>query len=97
MSKKFAPCYLELPIRGKSSLFGDQKTVVNSLTLPHGELHKKHITLSHHRVREAIAFKMIVSLLLDEGYDLADILSWHWGYQAVWKSLRTLLFLKGNT
>ena len=40
--------YLSVPIREKSYMFGDNKTVVNSSSKPHGKLHKRHNTLSLH-------------------------------------------------
>jgi hypothetical protein len=52
------------------------------------------MALSFHRVREAIAAKIIgfyhVNGVQNPAAD--HILSKHWGYQQVWKSLRPLLF-----
>ena len=48
--------YLRVPIRGKCYMFGDNESVVNSASMPHAKLHKRHIYLSFHRVREAIIF-----------------------------------------
>jgi hypothetical protein len=42
--------YLGIPIRDVSYMFGDNKTIVDSLTQPHARLHKQHNTLSFHRV-----------------------------------------------
>ena len=89
--------YLGVPLRERVWMFGDNKTVVDSATTPHGKLHKRHIMLSYHRVREAIASGMIVFTFLDGKLNPADILSKHWGYQSVWKMLKTLLFLEGDT
>jgi hypothetical protein len=46
-------------IRSKRYVFGDNKTVVESSIRPHDKLHKRHMTLSFHRVREAIAAKTV--------------------------------------
>ena len=89
--------YLGVPIRDKSYLFGDNMTVVNSSTQPHGKLHKRHTMLSFHRVREAIASKMISFTHLPGEFNPADILSKHWGYTQVWPSLQALLFYFGDT
>ena len=89
--------YLGVPMRDRVYLFGDNKTVVDSSTMPHGKLHKRHIMLSYHRVREAIASGMIVFTFLDGKFNPADILSKHWGYQSVWKSLKALFFHQGDT
>ena len=49
--------YLGVPIIGPSILFGDNKSVVNTTSHPHGKfkLHKRHLMLSYHYVREALA------------------------------------------
>jgi hypothetical protein len=48
-------CYLGVPIREYSYVFGDNKTVVDGATIPHAKLHKCHNAMSFHRVREAMA------------------------------------------
>jgi hypothetical protein len=78
-------------------MFGDNKTVVDSSTSPAAKLHKRHTALSFHRVREAIAAKMIAFYHVDGSLNPADILSKHWGYSQIWRQLRTLLFHKGDT
>ena len=40
-------------------MFGDNESVVNSSSKPHAKLHKRHNALSFHRVREAIAAKLV--------------------------------------
>ena len=42
--------YLGVPLREVSYLFGDNKAVVDSLTIPHSKIHKQHMALSFHRV-----------------------------------------------
>ena len=51
--------YLGAPIGAKSFLFGDNRSVVTSATLPHSTLTKRHNILAFHRVREAIASKLM--------------------------------------
>jgi hypothetical protein len=51
--------YLGIPIRDKSFMFGDNKSIVGSATVPHSKLAKRHNALSFHRVREAIASGII--------------------------------------
>ena len=89
--------YLGVPIREHSYMFGDNESVVNSATRPHAKLHKRHTALSFHRVREAIAAKLVVFYHLPGESNPADILSKHWGYQQVAKLLRPLMFWKGDT
>ena len=51
--------YLGVPIKTKSYLLGDNRSVVTSSPLPHSTLGKTHNILAYHRVREAIASKII--------------------------------------
>lgn len=89
--------YLGVPIHSKSYVFGDNKSVVNSSSIPHSKLHKRHTALSFHRVREAVAAKIIGFYFIEGENNPADILSKHWGYQQVWKLLCPLLCWKGET
>ena len=51
--------YMGVPLRDSSYMFGDNKTVIDSGSLPHAKLHKRHTMLSYHHVREAIASGMV--------------------------------------
>ena len=89
--------YLGVPIRDKSYMFGDNKSVVDSSMQINAKLHKRHTILSFHRVRECIAAKMVGFYFIPGESNPADILSKHWGYSQVWTRLKTLLFWKGDT
>jgi len=89
--------YLGVPVRKKAYMFGDNKSVVDSSTVPHAKLHKRHNALSFHRVREAIAGAIIGFYHMDGTENPADILSKHWAYRQIWKLLQPLLFWKGDT
>ena len=89
--------YLGVPLRGKSYMFGDNKSVVDSSVRVHSKLHKRHTALSYHRVREAIASKIIMFHHIPGADDPADILSKHWAYSDIWKQLRPLLMWQGDT
>ena len=52
--------YLGVPIKSKAYMFGDNKSVVTSSTVPHSLPSKRQNILSYHRVREAIAEKRVV-------------------------------------
>ena len=89
--------YMGVPIRDKCYMFGDNESVVNSASTPHAKLHKRHVYLSFHRVREAIAAGILTYRYLPGKDNPADILSKHWGYQQVWGLLQPLLFWQGDT
>ena len=88
--------YLGIPICEKSYMFGDNTTVINSLSKPHSKLHKCHNPLSFHHAHEAITSKYVSFTFLGK-YNPADILSKHWGYQQVWTMLKPILFFHGDT
>lgn len=89
--------YLGVPIRSKSYMFGDNKSVVDSSMTVHAKLHKRHTMLSFHRVREAVASGMVGFYHIPGEINPADILSKHWGYAQIWSQLKALLFWKGDT
>ena len=80
-----------------SYMFGDNKTVVDSGSLPDAEPHKRHTMLSYHCIHEAIASGMVKFFHIPGEINPADILSKHWGHWQIWKQLQPLLFWKGDT
>ena len=84
--------YLGVPIRDTSYMLGDNKAVVDSSTVPHAKLHKRHNALSFHRVRNAVGSGMVSFFHIGGIHNLADILSKYWGFQQV-RALMELLFL----
>ena len=84
-------------IQGCSFMFGDNESVVNSSSRPESKPHKRHVALSFHRVREAVASDMIAFLHIDGTNNPADILSKHWAHNQVYPLLRLLLFYHGDT
>ena len=89
--------YLGVPLIGKSMMFGDNESVVNSSMIPHSKLHKRHNALSYHKTRDAIAAGILRFIFIRSEENPADILSKHWDYPSVWNQLRPLLFWKGDT
>ena len=51
--------YLGVEVVKSTYMFGDNESVVKSSTIPHSTLSKQHNALLYHRVREAIAGKII--------------------------------------
>ena len=84
-----------VPIK-RSLMFGDNQSVVSNSTIPHSKLTKRHTALSYHRVREALAAKIFDFMHIPGVENPADILSKHWGYQQVWKTLQPILFWQGD-
>jgi len=84
--------YLGVPLRGASMMFGDNESVVLTASRPHGKLHKRHVALSFHRVREAIAAGITAYYHVKSPDNAADIVSKHWDLGSVWKCLQAILF-----
>ena len=89
--------YLGVPVREKSYMFGDNQSVVQSSTTPHGQLHKRHNILSFHQVREAVASGMLDFHHIPGAENPSDILSKHWSYSQIWNTLKPILFWTGDT
>ena len=67
---KYTLMYLGVPIRSKSYMFGDNKSVVDSASIPTSTLSKKSTLASYLRVRklllQVISNSMIESLILQK-------------------------------
>ena len=88
--------YLGAPITTKSFLFCDNRSVVTSAILPHSTLTKRHNILAFHRVREAIAAKLMAFYWIQSAYNLSDMLSKHWDHPTVYPMILKLLITRGN-
>ena len=88
--------YLGAPIGAKSFLFGDNRSVVTSATLPLSTLTKRHNMLGFHGVREAIAAKLMAFYWIQSAYNLSDMLSKHWDHPTVYPMILKLLITRGN-
>ena len=89
--------YLGVPLVGTSMMFGDNKSVVDSATVPQSKLTKRHNALSYHRTREAIAAGITRFHHIRGETNPADILSKHWDLCSVWPQLKPILFWQGDT
>ena len=78
-------------------MFGDNRSVVTSSTIPNYTISKRHHSSSYHRVRESIAAKYISFHWKDGKSNPADILSKHWEFATVWPRLKPILFWRGET
>jgi hypothetical protein len=77
-------------------MFGDNQAVVNNSAIPHLCLSKRHNALSYHRVREAIAAKVVNYYWENGKHYPADIVSKHWAYPQIWHMLQPFLFYSGD-
>ena len=84
--------YLGVPIKGNAYLFGNNQSIVMSVTIPHSVLKKWHLALCYHHVREAVSSDILKFVHISSVVNPADILSKHWGYQQIWPVLHPVLF-----
>ena len=95
MDLRYTLRYLLVPIKSKSCMFGDNRSVVTSATLPHSTMSKRHNILAFHRVREAIAAKIIDFHWIQSEYNLSDMLSKHWEHSKIFPMIQKLLITSG--
>ena len=84
--------YLGVPIEGRSMMFGDNESVVNSAGIPNSKMHKRWVALSYHRTRWAIAAGITNISYVSGKANPADILSKHWDLPSVWEVVKPILF-----
>ena len=78
-------------------MFGDNRSVVTSGTVPHSQLTKRHHGLSYHYTREAIASGMVSFHHIPGDRNPADVLSKHWSHSQIWPTLQPVMFWEGDT
>jgi len=88
--------YHGVPVKSKSYMFGDNKSVVTSATIPHSGLIKCHNALSYHCVHESIAARILGIFHIDGKKNPADVLSKHGGFLQIWPLIKPLLFWHGD-
>ena len=82
---------LGVPMNGPSIMFGDNLAVINSSAIPDDTLKKRHNALSYHRVREAIAAKIIKFYHIDGKENPADVLTKFLDSKTWWHLLKPIL------
>ena len=92
---RYTLMYLGVPIRSKSHMFGDNKSVIDNASIPTSILSMKSALASYHRVREAVAAGYLQFNWKDGKSIPADILSKHWEFASIWPLLKPLLW-KGD-
>ena len=94
---RYTLMYLGVPIRSNSYMFGDNKSMVDSASIPMSTLSKKSTLASYHRVREVIAAGYLQFNWKDGKSNPADILSNDWEFAHIWPLLKPLLSRRGYT
>ena len=89
--------YMGAPLDGISWMFGDNRSVVTSSTVPSSMLSKRHLALSYHRVREAIAAKIIKFCHIDGRDNVADVMTKFLPRPSFWPLIEPVLFWRGET
>ena len=85
------------PLDGPAWLFGDNKSVVTSSTIPHSNLSKRWNALSCHRVREAIAGGWLRFEHIPGTENASDILTKPLAWAGLCVFVEPLLLWKGDT
>ena len=78
-------------------MFGDNKSVVTSSTIPHSTLGKRWNALSYHRVREAIAGGWLRFEHIPGTTNPADIMTKPLGWNVLRQYVEPMLMWKGET
>ena len=63
---------LGVPVKGSTVLFGNNRSMILNASLPHSTLKKRHHANNFHRVREAVAGRIVSIVHCDTQYNLAD-------------------------
>ena len=95
MDMRYTLSYLGVPIKSKSYMFGNSRSVVTSATLPYSTLSKRHNILAFHWVREAIAAKIIDFHWIQSENNISDMLSKHWEHNKIFPMIQKLLITCG--
>ena len=86
-----------IPLDGPAWLFGDNNSVIISGTIPSSMLNKRHNALAYHRVRSAIAAKVMYFCYVPSQENIADVLTKFLPFPKFWHLIRPFLFWKGDT
>ena len=85
---------LGVPLKSSAMLFGDNKSVIISTSLPSSTLKKKHNAVAYHRVRQSVAAGIIDLILIPGKENIADTLTKALGPKVLYRLLRVILFGK---
>jgi hypothetical protein len=83
---------LGVPVDGPAIMYGDNQSVVLNTTVPSSVLKKKHHACAYHRVREAIAAKIIILRHIRSTENFADLLTKPLAGETFHKLIKPYLF-----
>jgi hypothetical protein len=92
MDLRYTLRMMGIPLDGPAWMFGDNKSVITSGTLPQSKLNKRHNALSYHRVRSAIACKILYFLHIDGVDNPSDVCTKFLSRAKLWPLVAPLLF-----
>ena len=64
---------IPVPKHKPTNIYGDNWSVIQSASVPDSEMRKKHIAISYHYVREAIAAKTVNPIWIRSDENFSDI------------------------
>ncbi len=67
---------LGIPVMKPTNLYADNFGVIQSATIPEGELKKKHVAIAYHYVRESIAAGFVNAIWVKSYENFADVCSY---------------------
>jgi hypothetical protein len=86
-----------VPLDGPTWLMGDNASVIMSGSIPSSLLKKRHNALSYHRVRSAIASKIITFRKVKGTENPSDVCTKFLPYAVFYPLIQPLLFCRGET
>jgi hypothetical protein len=84
-----------VPLDGPTNLFGDNSSVITNATVPSSTLKKKHNAICYHRVREAVAAKVVRIAYIPTGQNLADMFTKPLGGSKLHEFCKKILYQMG--
>ena len=88
---------LGVPVNTHSVLLGDNRSVQISGSQPSSQLQKKHLAVAFHKIREAVAARIILFSWIGTSFNVADVLTKPLNGQKYRSLISYILFGKGKS